>query len=85
IIMEAEYVLCNWKDQLWPAKVLTRSETSSDSKRQKAISLEVQILSLDEKIEVDITETKILEKSQVEAIASSLFKKNLILTVLSTM
>ncbi|XP_015353425.1 PWWP domain-containing DNA repair factor 3B [Marmota marmota marmota] len=70
--MEAEYVLCNWKDQLWPAKVLTRSETSSDSKRQKAISLEVQILSLDEKIEVDITETKILEKSQVEAIASSL-------------
>ncbi|KAF7462135.1 PWWP domain-containing DNA repair factor 3B [Marmota monax] len=70
--MEAEYVLCNWKDQLWPAKVLTRSETSSDSKRQKAISLEVQILSLDEKIEVDITETKILEKSQVEAIASAL-------------
>lgn len=70
--MEVEYVLCNWKDQLWPAKVLSRSETSSDSKRKKTVSLEVQILSLDEKIEVDITETKILDKSQVEAIASSL-------------
>uniref|UniRef100_A0A8D2DJ73 PWWP domain containing 3B n=1 Tax=Sciurus vulgaris TaxID=55149 RepID=A0A8D2DJ73_SCIVU len=70
--MEVEYVLCNWKDQLWPAKVLSRSDTSSDSKRKKTISLEVQILSLGEKIEVDITETKILDKSQVEAIASSL-------------
>ncbi|XP_069320329.1 PWWP domain-containing DNA repair factor 3B [Eulemur rufifrons] len=70
--MDAEYVLCNWKDQLWPAKVLSRSETSSNSKRKKAYSLEVQILSLDEKIKVDSTETKILNKSQIEAIASSL-------------
>ncbi|XP_012642672.1 PWWP domain-containing DNA repair factor 3B [Microcebus murinus] len=70
--MDAEYVLCNWKDQLWPAKVLSRSETSSNSKRKKAFSLEVQILSLDEKITVDSTETKILNKSQIEAIASSL-------------
>ncbi|XP_012500367.1 PREDICTED: PWWP domain-containing protein MUM1L1 [Propithecus coquereli] len=70
--MDAQYVLCNWKDQLWPAKVLSRSETSSDSKRKKTFSLEVQILSLDEKIKVDSTETKILDKSQIEAIASSL-------------
>ncbi|XP_039081151.1 PWWP domain-containing DNA repair factor 3B [Hyaena hyaena] len=70
--MDAEYVLCNWKDQLWPAKVLSRSETSSNSKRKKTFSLEVQILSLDEKIKVESTETKILNKSQVEAIASSL-------------
>ncbi|XP_053435739.1 PWWP domain-containing DNA repair factor 3B [Nycticebus coucang] len=70
--MDAEYVLCNWKDQLWPAKVLSRSETSSDSKRKKSFSLEVQILSLDEKIKVDSTETKILSKCQIEAIASSL-------------
>ncbi|KAL2768373.1 PWWP domain-containing DNA repair factor 3B [Daubentonia madagascariensis] len=70
--MDAEYVLCNWKDQLWPAKVLSRSETSSNSKRKKAFSLEVQILSLDEKIKVDSAETKILSKSQIEAIASSL-------------
>lgn len=70
--MDAEYVLCNWKDQLWPAKVLSRSETSSNSKRKKTFSLEVQILSLDEKIQVESTETKILNKSKIEAIASSL-------------
>ncbi|XP_016061889.1 PREDICTED: PWWP domain-containing protein MUM1L1 [Miniopterus natalensis] len=70
--MDAEYVLCNWRDQLWPAKVLSRSETSSNSKRKKTFSLEVQILSLDEKIKVESTETKILNKSQIEAIASSL-------------
>ncbi|XP_024407420.1 PWWP domain-containing DNA repair factor 3B [Desmodus rotundus] len=70
--MDAEYVLCNWKDQFWPAKVLSRSETSSNSKRKKTFSLEVQILSLDEKIKVESTETKILNKFQIEAIASSL-------------
>lgn len=70
--MDAEYVLCNWQDQLWPAKVLSRSEASSNSKRKKVFFLEVQILSLDEKIQMESTETKILTKSQVEAIASSL-------------
>ncbi|XP_036735252.2 PWWP domain-containing DNA repair factor 3B [Manis pentadactyla] len=70
--MDAEYVLCNWKDQLWPAKVLSRSETVSSSKRKKTFSLEVQILSLDEKINVESTETKILNKFYIEAIASSL-------------
>ncbi|XP_027947750.1 PWWP domain-containing DNA repair factor 3B [Eumetopias jubatus] len=70
--MDAGYVLCNWKDQLWPAKVLSRSEMSSNSKRKKTFSLEVQILSLDEKIKVESTETKILSKSRIEAIASSL-------------
>lgn len=70
--MDAEYVLCNWEDQLWPAKVLSRSETSSNSKRKKTFFLEVQILSLDLKIKVESTETKILNKSQIEAITSSL-------------
>ncbi|XP_004685971.1 PREDICTED: PWWP domain-containing protein MUM1L1 [Condylura cristata] len=70
--MDAEYVLCNWKDQLWPAKVLSRSETSSNSKRKKTYSLEVEILSLDEKIQVESTETKVLSKPQIEAIVSSL-------------
>ncbi|XP_017824228.3 PWWP domain-containing DNA repair factor 3B [Callithrix jacchus] len=70
--MESEYVLCKWKDQLWPAKVLSSSETSSNSKRKKTLSLEVQILSLNEKINVDSMETKILNKTQIEAIAASL-------------
>ncbi|XP_004473370.1 PWWP domain-containing DNA repair factor 3B [Dasypus novemcinctus] len=70
--MDFRYVLCNWKDQLWPAKVLSRSETSANNKRKKTFSLEVQILSLDEKIQVESTEIKILNKSQIEDIVSSL-------------
>uniref|UniRef100_A0A8C6GZI7 PWWP domain containing 3B n=1 Tax=Mus spicilegus TaxID=10103 RepID=A0A8C6GZI7_MUSSI len=70
--MDGKYVLCNWKDQLWPAKVLDRSESPSDSKRKNTSSLEVEILSLDEKITVESTDTKVLTKSAVEAIMSSL-------------
>ncbi|XP_042544109.1 PWWP domain-containing DNA repair factor 3B [Dipodomys spectabilis] len=70
--MNAEYVLCNWKDQIWPAKVLSRSEISSDGKRKSTFALEVQILSLDEKVTVDSTETKILSESAIEIIISSL-------------
>lgn len=70
--MNAEYVLCNWKDQVWPAKVLSRSETWSDGKRKNTLFLEVQILSLDETIKVESTETKILNKSEIEAIISSI-------------
>ncbi|KAM9180499.1 PWWP domain-containing DNA repair factor 3B [Dugong dugon] len=70
--MDAEYVLCIWKDQLWPAKVLSRSETSSNDQINKAFSIEVQILSLDEKTKVESTEVKSLNKSQIEDIYSSL-------------
>ncbi|XP_007535987.1 PWWP domain-containing DNA repair factor 3B [Erinaceus europaeus] len=70
--MDAEYVICNWKDQLWPAKVVSVSEASSDNQRNKSSYLEVQILSLDEKITVESTETVILNKSQIKAIASTL-------------
>ncbi|ELV09930.1 PWWP domain-containing protein MUM1L1 [Tupaia chinensis] len=70
--MDAEYVLCNWKDQLWPARVLSKYEVSSNSKRKNTFSLEVQILTLDEKINVDSADTKILSRSEIEALASSL-------------
>ncbi|KAK2503240.1 hypothetical protein MC885_016322 [Smutsia gigantea] len=70
--MDAEYVLCNWKGRLWPGKVLSRSDTLASNERKKTFSLEVQILSLDEKINVESTETKILNKFHVEATASSL-------------
>lgn len=70
--MDGDYVLCYWKEQLWPAKVLYRSETSSTSKSENAFSLEVQILSLGEKITVDSRDTKVLSKSEVEEIVSSL-------------
>ncbi|KAM6151570.1 PWWP domain-containing DNA repair factor 3B [Rhynchocyon petersi] len=70
--MDSEYVLCIWKDELWPAKVLSRSEGSPHDQTNNRFSLEVQILSLDEKITVGSTEVKGLDKSQIEEIYSSL-------------
>ncbi|XP_045672087.1 PWWP domain-containing DNA repair factor 3B-like [Ursus americanus] len=70
--MDAEYVLCNWKGHFWPAKVLSRSRISPKNKRKGALSLEVEILSVDEKIEVKSTDIKILNESQIEYITSLL-------------
>ena len=70
--MDAEYVLCNWKDHLWPARVLSRSGVSPRNKRKGALSLEVEILSVDEKIKVKSTDVKILNESQIESITSLL-------------
>ncbi|XP_058391317.1 PWWP domain-containing DNA repair factor 4-like [Diceros bicornis minor] len=70
--MDSEYVLCNWKGHFWPAKVLSRSEISPKNNRKKALSLEVQILSVDEKIRVKSTDIKMSNESQIESIASSL-------------
>uniref|UniRef100_A0A8C7EXN0 PWWP domain-containing protein n=1 Tax=Neovison vison TaxID=452646 RepID=A0A8C7EXN0_NEOVI len=72
IIMDAEYVLCNWKGHVWPAKVLSRARTSPRHKRKGALFLEVEILSVDEKIKVKTTDTKILNESQIEYVASLL-------------
>uniref|UniRef100_A0A8C4PFG0 PWWP domain-containing protein n=1 Tax=Equus asinus asinus TaxID=83772 RepID=A0A8C4PFG0_EQUAS len=71
IIMDATYVLCNWKGLFWPAKVLSRSGIPPTNKRKKVLSLEVQILSVDEKIRVKSTDIKILNESQIESMASS--------------
>ncbi|XP_050997919.1 PWWP domain-containing DNA repair factor 3B-like [Acomys russatus] len=66
----AEYVLCKWKGQLWPARVLSRPRTSAHSKRRGAPFLEVQILSVGEKTRVRSTEAKPLTKSKILAVAS---------------
>ncbi|KAL4663524.1 hypothetical protein H8957_013586 [Semnopithecus entellus] len=76
MMADAKYVLCRWEKRLWPAKVLARTETSTKIKRKKEYFLDVQILSLEEKIKVRSTEVEILEKSQIEAIASSLASQN---------
>ncbi|XP_030790880.1 PWWP domain-containing DNA repair factor 3A isoform X2 [Rhinopithecus roxellana] len=76
MMADAKYVLCRWEKRLWPAKVLARTETSTKIKRKKEYFLDVQILSLEEKIKVKSTEVEILEKSQIEAIASSLASQN---------
>ncbi|XP_050631268.1 PWWP domain-containing DNA repair factor 3B-like [Macaca thibetana thibetana] len=69
--MDSEYVLCSWKGRLWPAKVLCTRGTSPKTKPQKAISLEVQILAVDEKIKVKSTDVKTPSKSEMEDIAAS--------------
>lgn len=66
----AEYVLCGWKGQLWPARVLSRPRTSVHSKRRGAPFLEVQILPVGEKTRVRSTEVKALTKSEILTIAS---------------
>ncbi|XP_036280982.1 PWWP domain-containing DNA repair factor 3A isoform X10 [Pipistrellus kuhlii] len=68
---DAKYVLCRWKERLWPAKVLTRTEMST-TKKKKGFFLNVQILSLDKKVRVKSTEAKILRKSHIEDIAALL-------------
>ncbi|KAM4887614.1 PWWP domain-containing DNA repair factor 3A isoform 1-T2 [Thomomys bottae] len=69
---DAKYVLCRWEKRLWPAKVLARTETPTKNKRKKTFFLNVQILSLEEKIQVRSTEVKVLKKSQIENIAALL-------------
>ncbi|XP_057565734.1 PWWP domain-containing DNA repair factor 3A [Hippopotamus amphibius kiboko] len=68
----AKYVLCRWKNRLWPAKVLAGTEESAKNKGKKGFFLNVQILSLDKKIKVKSMEAKILKKSHIEDIASLL-------------
>ncbi|XP_006890002.1 PREDICTED: PWWP domain-containing protein MUM1L1-like [Elephantulus edwardii] len=69
--MDAEYILCIWKDALWPAKVLSRSVGSPNDQISNPFSVEVQVLFLDEKIKVASSEIKILDKSQIETIYAS--------------
>ena len=57
---------------MWPARVLSRSGVSPRNKRKGALSLEVEIFSVDEKIKVKSTDVKILNESQIESITSLL-------------
>ncbi|XP_050997881.1 PWWP domain-containing DNA repair factor 3B-like [Acomys russatus] len=61
----AEYVICSWQDEMWPARVLSRPRTSAHSKRRVASYLEVQIMPLGEKTRVRSTEVKPLTKSKL--------------------
>uniref|UniRef100_A0A8C6D2B2 PWWP domain-containing protein n=1 Tax=Moschus moschiferus TaxID=68415 RepID=A0A8C6D2B2_MOSMO len=71
-MMDAKYVLCIWKGCFWPAKILSRPSVSPQQKRKKALSLEVQILSVDEKIRVKSINIKTLNESMIESLTASL-------------
>ncbi|KAM4819331.1 PWWP domain-containing DNA repair factor 4-like isoform 1-T4 [Thomomys bottae] len=64
-----EYVLCRWKWNLWPAKVLSRIETPATKCRRKTFDLEVQILSVNERVKVKSTEVMELTEAGIETIA----------------
>ncbi|XP_038171586.1 PWWP domain-containing DNA repair factor 3B-like [Arvicola amphibius] len=66
----AEYVLCGWNGQLWPARVLSRPRTSAHIKRRGAPFLEVEILPVGEKTRMRRTEVRPLTKSEIATIAS---------------
>uniref|UniRef100_A0A8C6EST1 PWWP domain-containing protein n=1 Tax=Marmota marmota marmota TaxID=9994 RepID=A0A8C6EST1_MARMA len=65
------YVLCSWKGRLWPAKVLSRSWTLPKYKRRRVLSLQVQILSEDQKLRVKGKDARALNKLEIEALATS--------------
>ncbi|KAF7474091.1 Hypothetical predicted protein [Marmota monax] len=69
--MDTQYVLCSWKGRLWPAKVLSRSWTLPKYKRRRVLSLQVQILSEDQKLRVKGKDARALNKLEIEALATS--------------
>ncbi|KAM4818632.1 PWWP domain-containing DNA repair factor 3B-like [Thomomys bottae] len=69
--MESEdYVLCHWKGDLWPAKVLSRAGTQTHNEGREGSLLDVQILSV-EKVQVRSTDVRPLTEAGTEAIVSS--------------
>ncbi|XP_019513040.1 PREDICTED: PWWP domain-containing protein MUM1 isoform X1 [Hipposideros armiger] len=72
---DAKYVLCKWRERLWPAKVLARTEMST-TKRKKEFFLKVQILSVDKKMKVKSKNAETLKRSHIEDIASLLASQN---------
>nr|XP_006125025.1 PWWP domain-containing protein MUM1 [Pelodiscus sinensis] len=75
---DQEYILCKWKNRLWPAKVLSKIRTSRKPvvSKAKAASFKVEILGLEEQTNVNSTDTEPLEKEHIQRIASELDQKN---------
>ncbi|XP_074834510.1 PWWP domain-containing DNA repair factor 3A isoform X2 [Carettochelys insculpta] len=75
---DQEYILCKWKNRLWPAKVLSKIKTSRRSvvSKAKAASFKVEILGLEEQTNVNSTDTEPLEEERIQIIASELDQRN---------
>ncbi|XP_021234361.1 PWWP domain-containing protein MUM1 [Numida meleagris] len=70
------YVLCSWRERLWPAKVLLKpglAEEPSVTNTQE--TLEVEIVGLKEKISVKQADAVPLEEARIEDIVSNLNEK----------
>ncbi|XP_043391760.1 PWWP domain-containing DNA repair factor 3A isoform X5 [Chelonia mydas] len=71
---DQEYILCKWKNRLWPAKVLYKIRTSRRPivSKAKAASFKVEILGLEEQTNVNCTDTEPLKEERIKVIASEL-------------
>nr|XP_048686747.1 PWWP domain-containing DNA repair factor 3A isoform X1 [Caretta caretta]XP_048686748.1 PWWP domain-containing DNA repair factor 3A isoform X1 [Caretta caretta]XP_048686749.1 PWWP domain-containing DNA repair factor 3A isoform X1 [Caretta caretta]XP_048686750.1 PWWP domain-containing DNA repair factor 3A isoform X1 [Caretta caretta]XP_048686751.1 PWWP domain-containing DNA repair factor 3A isoform X1 [Caretta caretta]XP_048686752.1 PWWP domain-containing DNA repair factor 3A isoform X1 [Care len=75
---DQEYILCKWKNRLWPAKVLYKIRTSRRPivSKAKAASFKVEILGLEEQTNVNCTDTEPLKEERIKVIASELDQRN---------
>uniref|UniRef100_A0A8C3RZ17 PWWP domain-containing protein MUM1L1 n=1 Tax=Chelydra serpentina TaxID=8475 RepID=A0A8C3RZ17_CHESE len=75
---DQEYILCKWKNRLWPAKVLNKIRTSGRPivSKTKAASFKVEILGLEEQTNVNCTDTEPLKEEHIKIIASELDQRN---------
>ncbi|KAM4818892.1 PWWP domain-containing DNA repair factor 4-like isoform 1-T2 [Thomomys bottae] len=67
----SQYILCNWKEYLWPAKVVPIPGPPTTNKWGRELPIKVQILSIDEKMQVESRDVMDLTEAGIEAIASS--------------
>ncbi|XP_065604729.1 PWWP domain-containing DNA repair factor 3A [Cyrtonyx montezumae] len=72
------YILCSWRERLWPAKVLPKlcpGLAGEPSIANAQETLDVEIIGLNEKISVMQADTVLLEEARIEDIVSSLNEK----------
>lgn len=75
---DQEYVLCMWKERLWPAKVLCKTGVAGKTSvtNAKKTSFKVEILGLEEQICVKRADTVPLQEECIENIASTLGQRS---------
>ncbi|XP_075579541.1 PWWP domain-containing DNA repair factor 3A isoform X2 [Pelecanus crispus] len=75
---DQEYVLCMWRERLWPAKVLCKTGVAGKTSvtDAKETSFQVEILGLKEQICVNCADAVPLKEECIENIASTLDQRN---------
>ncbi|KAM6294793.1 PWWP domain-containing DNA repair factor 3A [Aegotheles albertisi] len=74
---DQEYVLCVWKERLWPAKILCKTRVAGKTAtNSKETSLKVEILGLKEQVSVSCADAEPLKEERIQSIAAGLDQKN---------
>ncbi|XP_060039431.1 uncharacterized protein LOC132535911 [Erinaceus europaeus] len=74
--LAAQHVLCLWKGQLWPARVLSSPGPSQEGAARGPADLELQILAAGNRVTVRDTDVKALTESYTESITYWLNSKS---------